>query len=492
MVCHECGRVVQAGDRFCTGCGISLEGVTEPTAPVPTVGPSPTNESPPTDLDATSHDTDPSQPTEAPPTTAELPATELLQQAEGDDWDQDPVWAATGAIPTTDDEHTGRVPTEDVSSGGIASNAVAADAIATSDLPTTEPITEVWMDSVDDDPVIAAGAPENRTPTREVPATAPMPVTPSVIAAATVPDHRFRFNALTLIGIVGGIVLLFALFASVVEITSSSPLVIGENAPASFRTGTWIADDLGDNLSIAGLIAALSMVIGGVAAAFGWRWGSGLAGGGGLATAGLAALVVGLAQFPIDAAHEFAQIPSEQQFTLTITRSLGYWLVIAAGAIGIVAFFASSNDAFGDRRSGLNPWIAALGALSIVVAVTGPLIPEGGALFSDNWYVIERPGEAPAMLVAMRLVQLGLLAVGGVIGFLSVRRWGLGVATGVALPAIWLGISTLFELGTNPVGPGFRNPGATSTELHGVTIIGLSSVLAMLVLAAVAAYDQSR
>ena len=40
-------------------------------------------------------------------------------------------------------------------------------------------------------------------------------------------------------------------------------------------------------------------------------------------------------------------------------------------------FFASINDAFGDRRPGLNPWIAALGALATVVAVLGPMIPEG-------------------------------------------------------------------------------------------------------------------
>src|SRR5690606_13195668 len=141
----------------------------------------------------------------------------------------------------------------------------------------------------------------------------------------------------------------------------------------------------------------------------------------------------------------FAAIPSDEQFTLTITKALGYWLLVVAGAIGIVTFFASTNDAFRDHRGGLNPWIAALGALAVVVATAGPLLPEDLGVFSDNWYVVERPGEPPAMLVAMRLVQLGLVALGGVIGFLSVRRWGLGVAAGATLPAIWLGVSTLFE-----------------------------------------------
>ena len=135
-----------------------------------------------------------------------------------------------------------------------------------------------------------------------------------------------------------------------------------DDTPPDFRTGTWILDDLADNMSIAGLIAIVLMVAGGVASGFRWRWGSGLAGGAGLAMAGLAAVAVGLAQFPIDSAHAFARVPSDDPFVLTITRDLGYWLLVAAGALGVVLFFASINDAFGDRRPGLNPWLAALGA----------------------------------------------------------------------------------------------------------------------------------
>lgn len=426
------------GDRFCTGCGVSLAGVTDPTETVPAVPAPPAATPTPTD----------------PVATEQLPATELVEQVGGDDWgDDDPVWAATG------------------------------------ELPSTEPITEVRMapftPGVDTTP---DADPWSDVATSAVPATAQMPV---AVPVARTPDHRFRFSAVTLLGLVGGVVLLVGMFATVVEITSNERLTIGDDAPAAFRLGTWIADDLGDNLSIAGLVAALLMVLGGVAASFGWRWGSGLAGGGGLAAAGLAALVIGLAQYPIDAAYEFADIPTDQDFILTITKGLGYWLLVAAGAIGIVVFFASTNDAFSDRRGGLNPWIAALGALAVVVATAGPLLPVDLASFSDNWFVGDRPGDPPAMLVAMRLVQLGLFAVGGVVGFLSVRRWGLGVAAGATLPCVWLGVSTLFEVGTSPVGPGFRNPGAADTSLHGVTIIGLSATLAMLILATVAAYDQS-
>jgi hypothetical protein len=275
-----------------------------------------------------------------------------------------------------------------------------------------------------------------------------------------------------------------------ISITSDQRLAPSEQTPFGFRIGTWIADDLADNLSIAGLLAVMLMVAGGVASGFHWRWGAGLAGGAGLAIAGLAALTIGLAQFPIDAAHEFVRIPSEQQFTLTITRDVGYWLTIVAAALGVVLFFAAINDAPGDRRSGLNPWIAALGALAAVVAAAGPLLPESQAVFSDNWYLIDGPGEAPAMLLVGRLVQLALLLLAGVIGFLTVRRWGLGLAIGGSLPVIWLAASTLFELTDKPVGPGFRNPGATDMHIHGVTIIGTSAIAAMAILAVIAAYDQ--
>ena len=452
MKCPSCDRAVEPGQRFCTGCGRSLAGITDGPGAAAAAEP-------------------PADPASVP---APIPET--------NDW-AEPDWAPTGSLPT---------------------QAI----VLTDQLPATEPVSEVPSFPVESDltePAIqtpydaSAGAtsvvpaayePEPVGYTTEMPVGHVDPYDPYAPAAVAPPAHRFRLTAVMLIGIAAGILTLISMFSTVLTITSNGTITIGDNAPAAFRTGTWIVDDLADNLSVAGLIAAIMMVVGAIASGFGWKWGGGLAGGAGLGFAGIAALTVGLAQFPIDAAHDFARIPSEQPFTLSITRDLGYWLLVGVAALGIVLFFASLNDAFADRRAGLNPWIAALGALAVVITVVGPLIPENQALFSDNWYIIDAPGEPSPMLLAGRLIQLALLLLAGVIGFLSVRRWGLGVVTGASLPFLWLGVSTMFDLTDSPVGPAFRNVGATEMSVHGVTIIGMSALASMLVLGAIAAYEQ--
>lgn len=498
---------MQRDDRFCTGCGTSLLGVTdttelvevvtpspdlaaiadEPTEMIPSIKPQPL---PPPTAPAAAVAPTASEPPATPDTTTNDPSdepTQLVPVIDGDEeWSaDDPVWAATGTVPAQPDPAAAQ--SEPVDTVPAAS--------FTADLPATEPVTEVRMDPVD-----VTHEPPAMTPydfvEQEVPtaATATPPTATAEMPAMAAPvsaRQGFRIGAVTVIALITGLVALGSLFADMISITSDQRLAPSEQTPFGFRTGTWIADDLADNLSIAGLLAIMLMIAGGVASGFHWRWGAGLAGGAGLAVAGLAGLTIGLAQFPIDAAHEFVRIPSEQQFTLTITRDLGYWLMIAAAALGVVLFFAAINDAPGDRRSGLNPWIAALGALAVVVAAAGPLLPEQQAVFSDNWYLIEGPGEAPAMLLVGRLVQLALLLLAGVVGFLTVRRWGLGLAIGASLPAIWLATSTLFELTDRPVGPGFRNPGATDMHVHGVTIIGVCAIAAMVILAMIGAYDQA-
>jgi hypothetical protein len=390
----------------------------------------------------------------------------------------DPVWAATGAIPITGDAlRTGDLPaTEPIATG-------PASAWPLGELPDVSGDVDVWAPASE-----AYGAQPAPSFTAEMP-TVVVRQQPGVAPADR--GRRLRLNTVTGLGMITAVAGLIGSFTVAVSVESDTRLIPTDTMPPTFRTGTWFIDDFADNLSVAVLVAAVLAVVGGIASAFGWRWGSGLAGGAGLAMGGLVALSVGLAQLPIEAAREFAAVPNSQVFTLTLTRDVGYWLLVGAGAAGVLLFFASLNDAFGDGRPGLNPWFAALGALATVTVVIGPMLPEGTAVFSDNWYRIDGVGEPPALLLMGRLVQLALLLVSGVVGYLCVRRWGLGLAIGGAAPAVWLGVSTLLDLTGNPAGPAYRNAGSTGSELHGVTIIGVSAIVAMAILALVAAYDQA-
>lgn len=579
MVCHECGREVEPGARFCNGCGTRLDdaaradddakpaigteqgsgGVTPPSSttanaadsnsphddgphaapfppppphsgshggsgarigepsdgpgtPHPTARATPGGEAgaedpiarPSVATDTAASDTDATH-TDARGTDTGTAHTDATDVSATDPRADDPAARSATATDTGGDVHPDTVAGDDDDPvWAVASTSPIRTAYpSTSELPETEPITEVRIDPITGTTIVLADEAIESDPTpydftlddpdlQPLPQAAPVPTmqVPVIPTPVAPQPHGFRIKGVTILALIGAGVTLASVFATILTITSDVRLTPLANAPVGFRTGTWIADDLAGNLSIAGLVAALAMAVGGVAAGFGWRWGSGLAGGGGLAFAGVAALTVGLAQMPIDAAHDFAAIPSEQVFTITITRDAGYWMLIAAGAVGLVLFFASLSDAVDDRRPGLNPWIAALGALAAVITAAGPLIPENRALFSDNWFLVDAPGEAPALLLVGRIVQLALLAFAGVFGFLLVRRYGLGLAVGGTVPVLWMAVSTLFDLTVNPVGPGWRNPGATDMHLHGVTIIGSSALAAMLILAVVAAYDQ--
>ena len=77
----------------------------------------------------------------------------------------------------------------------------------------------------------------------------------------------------------------------------------------------------------------------------------------------------------------------------------------------------------------------------------------------------------------------------GVLGFLLVRSYGLGLAVGGLLAVTWLSATTLFELGDHPVGPAWANPGTVEIDLHAVTIVGMVAVVGLAVVALIAALD---
>ena len=60
--------------------------------------------------------------------------------------------------------------------------------------------------------------------------------------------------------------------------------------------GPWKLNDFGTNLTVAGIVTALTMVLGAIAWCAGFRWGAGLAGGAGAGLAGWVAIAIGQAE----------------------------------------------------------------------------------------------------------------------------------------------------------------------------------------------------
>ncbi len=243
--------------------------------------------------------------------------------------------------------------------------------------------------------------------------------------------------------------------------------IVDVDSPGSPLDGPWKLNDFGTNLTVAGILTALTMVLGAIAWCAGFRWGAGLAGGGGAGLAGWVALTVGQAELVVSQAELTA--------STSITRDVGYWALVAAGGLGVVALIVSLVRTGDDGRAGLDPWVAALGAMATIAAVIGPLIPVDNADVDLNWS--SAGTDVPAAWFAARFVQLGLLLLCGVFGFLLVRRYGLGLAIGGTICAGWLVLTTATEQTDQPIGLAIGNPDFSDLEPHIVTIVGVGLML---------------
>jgi hypothetical protein len=177
------------------------------------------------------------------------------------------------------------------------------------------------------------------------------------------------------------------------------------------------------------------------------------------------ALVLGVAEWRLGEGDEAGS---------AVSRSPGYWILAAAGVLGIVVLLASIARSGRLRRAGLDPWVAALAAMSFLIAAGGPLIPQESADWTGNWSSESLSVDLPTAFFAGRAVQLGLLALCGVVGCLLVRRWGLGLAVGGALSTGWLLATAATDRTDSPIGPAYANPGYTTLEPHAVTVVGFS------------------
>jgi len=357
---------------------------------------------------------------------------------------------------------------------------------ATEPIATTEPVSE----PIEGMPY-PLGVDQQATTQLEVfapPVTVEMPAVfdgHGDLAEYPTPREPFQVRVIFLLAIFGAAAMLMTIVADVIDIRTTRPA-------SGITPGPQTLEQLGSNLGLAGFIGTAVMVFGGLLACFGLRWGAGLAGGAGLALAGWAALSIGLAEFPIAVAESITRT-SSVQFTLRVTRDLGWWLIVGVGVIGVIVFLASLRSIGTGGRIALNPLVAAVTAVVMVVLAFGPLVPVNGAAFADNFRSVDPTRDLPAAFFAGRLGQVGLIALAGVVGMLIVRSYGLGLAAGGVSVSLWLWISSFGEIGSRPVGIADRNPGAVSTVPHAVTTVGMvASIVLLLIAAGAATYRLNR
>ena len=511
MRCHVCNADVGENQRFCHECGESLRGVTDTTESL--------------DMESVfeSADVDDAVPEEGP-------AVGAAEESVADD-DDATIVAGTGgaaaglAAAAAEDESTvAAAALADTEAGpatvevglGDAGDMPDLWATPTGDQPVATAPPEATQAVPSPEPVVAAAAAAAAASDQTVPRPDPVPahadatttmgavppaggaygatdeygaVPPGVDPGSTTDPYvfdaahdfdryppeaePFRFRLTVVIGVLAALTVVLCAFADVTDVRTDRVVPGIENR---LRT----LDDIGSNLSIAGFIGAAILLIGGVLHCFNLRWGAGLAGGAGLALAGWAAVTIGLAEVPLDQARRItAESEGLGVFVLTITRDVGYWLVIGVGALGVVAFVFSLVSSGTGGRAGLDPWTAAVGALGGVVAAAGPLVPVANATFSSNFGV----NDLPTAFFAGRLVQVALLGGSVMVGFLLVRRYGLGLAAGGLSIPTFMWLTTLVDLGDAPIGIAVGNLGTSDITPHAVTTAGMVVALSMLLVA---------
>jgi len=425
MRCHSCGTDVREGQRFCMECGASLRGVADVTGEVPVITPG----TPPPPTGSPSTAPPPPPPPYAPP------------QATGSEDHTVPVALDDGrTAPIPVHAHAAAAGTDTTASTAVTSSALAVPATRTHELRVI-------------DTTSATGGPTAEVPTvvQEGPVVTAGPAPRAVVETRR--DGRFRFRVLLAVALLAAGAVAAAVLLDVLTITP----------PPDGAVPQYAVNDFGTNNTVGGLIAAGALVVGALVWCTGHRWGAGLVGGAGAALVGWTALVIGAAEWRLDLAAADAEA----------TRDAGYWALGVAGVLGVVALIGSFAGAGRDRRNGLDPWIAALAAVSFIIAAGGPLIPEDGAGWASNW-TGDNPGGLPTMFFVGRAVQLGLLVLCGVLGCLLVRRWGLGLAVGSGLTAGWLLVTAATDRTPSPIGPGYSNPLFHDNEPHAVTIVGFA------------------
>jgi hypothetical protein len=239
-------------------------------------------------------------------------------------------------------------------------------------------------------------------------------------------------------------------------------------------------DDLRSN-SFGVMLAVAIVAVVGIGLLVGrLRIGVGLAGGAATALASLATMDVALVVAQL---HE-AQRAGLATGSVTITWEPAFYALVGAGVLALAAV-AVSLGAWREGGATVHPAVAGLGALAVATMIVGTLIPTGARTWSDN-LGIPTFATLPSWL---RLGALALVAVVGIVAFLSLKRWAAGLAVGavVALAAQWAGV-------INPPEPNTRGgPGIAITPLDGTALaVHAGALVAVIVLAVVGFVVASR
>lgn len=268
-------------------------------------------------------------------------------------------------------------------------------------------------------------------------------------------------------------------------------------------------NDLTTNALGGAVIAAVLLVVGGAAAMSGRRFGAGLVGGAGLGLAGFMAWLASESVSLVDTLKRGFE-ESTFQYRLSTTLDIGFWLAVAAAALGIAVFAVSVVAARSDGRPGVPLTVGAFGMIGTATMALGPLLTTNGVDFVDNFRTGSAVGPAefwkgylsatlgivhepvPPVTVWVRVAMLVVLIIGGFVGFVAGTRWGLGVAAGSAAIAVWQWATSSVEAGVRPFGIAGGNRGMEPFRPHVVTTIGVVVVVVMLLVAAIAAYRPRR
>jgi hypothetical protein len=253
-------------------------------------------------------------------------------------------------------------------------------------------------------------------------------------------------------------------------------------------------NDISTNALVATLLAAALLIGGAALGLSGRRFGTGVAGGAGLAVAGFMGWMATVAVSIIDTVKQ-GLAAKGVNYRLSTTLDVGLWMCVAAAVLGGVVFFVSLTGAGPDGHTRVHPAVGALGVLGTVAVMIGPMLPMHSTTLADNFatdHTIGAPlwwksflrlslgvthDPVPPITTWMRILALVLLLAGGLIGFIAGSRWGLGMVLGSMGIALWQWITSLLEAGDWPFGIAGGNPGVDGFVPHVVTTVGVVMII---------------